>query len=238
MKLDVLAFGAHRDDVELTCGGTMIKLAEQGYKTGIVDLTAGEMGTRGSAEERAKEAEESAEILRIQCRENLGIPDANIELNRGNKLKVIEVLRKYSPGLILLPYWEDRHPDHAHASQLVFEASFYAGLSKLDTGQSSHRPEKLAYYMCQYQFEPSFIVDVTEQHERKMAAVHCFRSQIYNPDYPGEQTMISSPEYLESIETRSRYYGWCIKKKYGEPFLVQEALEMIDIMTLITGDDR
>lgn len=233
MELDVLAFGAHRDDVELTCAGTMIKLADRGYKTGIVDLTAGEMGTRGSAEEREKEAQEAAKILRVQCRGNLGIPDANIELNWENKLRVVKAIRKCSPRLVLLPYWEDRHPDHAHAGQLVSEAAFIAGLSKLDTGQPGHRPGKLLYYMCHYRFAPSFIVDVTDQHERKMEAIHCFRSQIYNPDYPGEQTLISSPEYLESIEVRSRYYGWLIGKKYGEPFLVREMLEVKDIMTLV-----
>ncbi|MFC1716440.1 bacillithiol biosynthesis deacetylase BshB1 [Candidatus Poribacteria bacterium] len=232
MELDVLAFASHRDDIELTCAGTMIKLVDQGYKTGIIDLTAGEMGTRGSAEERAKEAEESAKILQIQHRENLGIPDANIEINMENKLKIVKAMRKYRPRIIFLPYWEDRHPDHARTGKLVSEAAFIAGLSKLDTGQPKHRPEKLIYYMCQYEFEPSFIVDVTEQHERKMAAARCFKSQIYNPDYPGEQTMISSPEYMESIEVRSRYYGWRIKKTYGEPFLVREALEVEDIMAL------
>ena len=232
MELDVLAFGAHRDDIELTCAGTMIKLVDQGYKTGIIDLTAGEMGTRGSAEERAKEAESSAKILQVQARENLGIPDANIEINMDNKLKVVKAMRRYRPRIIFLPYWEDRHPDHAHAGQLVSEAAFIAGLSKLDTGQPKHRPEKLIYYMCQYEFQPSFIVDVTEQHERKMAAIRCFESQIYNPNYPGEQTMISSPEYMESIEVRSRYYGWHIKKTYGEPFLMREALEVEDIMAL------
>ncbi len=232
MELDVLAFASHRDDIELTCAGTMIKLVDQGYKTGIIDLTAGEMGTRGSAEERAREAEESAKILRLQCRENLGIPDANIEISMENKLKVVKAMRKYRPRIIFLPYWEDRHPDHAHTGQLVFEAAFIAGLSKLDTGQPKHRPEKLIYYMCQYEFQPSFIVDVTEQHERKMAAVRCFESQIHNPNYPGEQTMISSPEYLESIEVRSRYYGWRIKKSYGEPFLMRETLEVENIMAL------
>ncbi len=232
MELDVLAFASHRDDIELTCAGTMIKLVDQGYKTGIIDLTAGEMGTRGSAEERAKEAEESAKILQLQCRENLGIPDANIEISMENKLKVVKAMRKYRPRIIFLPYWEDRHPDHAHTGQLVFEAAFIAGLSKLDTGQPKHRPEKLIYYMCQYEFQPSFIVNVTEQHERKMAAVRCFESQIHNPDYPGEQTMISSPEYLESIEVRSRYYGWRIKKPYGEPFLMRETVEVENIMAL------
>ena len=236
MELDVLAFAAHRDDIELTCGGTMIKLVDQGYRTGIVDLTAGEMGTRGSAEEREQEAARAAKILGVQVRDNLGIPDANIEINRENKVKVIKAIRRYRPRLVLLPYWEDRHPDHAHAGQLVFEAAFFAGLSKLDTGQPRHRPEKLAYYMCHYRFEPSFIVDVTEQHERKMEAIRAYRSQVYNPDYPGEQTLISSPEYFESIEVRSRYYGGLIGKKHGEPFLTREKLELENIMTLVQED--
>ena len=232
MKLDVLAFGAHRDDIELTCAGTMIKLVDQGYKIGIIDLTAGEMGTRGIAEERAKEAEESAKILKALCRENLEIPDANIEINDENKLKVIKVIRKYRPKIIFLPYWEDRHPDHAHASQLVFESAFLSGLAKLNSEQPRHRPEKLIYYMCHYQFEPSFVVDVTEQYERKMAAMHCYKSQIYNPNYQGEQTYISSPEYIDLIEIRSRYYGGLIGKKYGEPFLVRDMLQIKDVMTL------
>ena len=236
MELDVLAFGAHRDDIELTCGGTMIKLENQGYKTGIIDLTAGEMGTRGSAGERAEEAEQAAKILRVQCRDNLRIPDANIEINIENKSRVIEAIRKYRPRLVLLPYWADRHPDHAHTGQLVFEAAFLAGLSKLDTQQPKHRPEKVVYYMCHYEFEPSFVVDVTEQHERKMEAIRAYKSQIYNPNYTGEQTLISSAEYFESIEVRSRYYGGLIGAKYGEPFLVREMLEAEDIMTLVRGD--
>jgi bacillithiol biosynthesis deacetylase BshB1 len=235
MELDILAFGAHRDDIELTCAGTVIKLADQGYRTGIIDLTAGEMGTRGSVEEREREAEEAAKVMGVLCRDNLGIPDANIEINTENKLKVVRAIRKYSPGLVFLPYWEDRHPDHAHAGQLVSEASFLAGLAKLDTGQPKHRPEKLVYYMCHYEFKPSFIVDVTEQHERKMEAIRSYKSQIYNPNYPGEQTLISSAEYLESIEVRSRYYGGLIRERYGEPFFVIGVLEIEDIMSLNWG---
>lgn len=233
MELDVLAFGAHRDDVELTCAGTMIKLADMGYRTGIVDLTAGEMGTRGSVEERAKESEEAAIIMKVKIRENLYIPDANIVVNDENKLKVVTVIRKYRPKIILLPYWRDRHPDHAHTGQLVFESAFLAGLPKYAPEMPKHRTKKLFFYMCHFQFEPSFIVDVTEQHERKMQAILAYKSQIYNPSYPGEETYISSPEYLESIEFRSRYYGWLIGKKYGEPFLSIEKLEVKDLMSLI-----
>ncbi len=233
MELDVLAFGAHRDDIELTCAGTMLKLADSGYKTGIIDITAGEMGTRGTAEERENEAQEAANILKVQCRENLGIPDANIERNTENKLKVVGVLRKYKPKIVLLPYWEDRHPDHAHASQLISESAFIAGLAKLIPEMPKHRPEKLIYYMCHYDFKPSFVVDVTEQYERKMEAIQCYKSQIYNPNYQGEQTYISSPEYLDSIGVRSRYYGGLIGCRYGEPFLIRETIEIEDIMTLV-----
>lgn len=233
MELDVLAFGAHRDDIELTCAGTVLKLLRQGYKVGIIDLTAGEMGTRGTAEERQKEAEESTKILGVLCRENLGIPDANIQINDENKRKVISVIRKYKPKIIFLPYWEDRHPDHAYASKLISESAFLAGLSKLYPEIPRHRTQKLIYYMCHYQFEPSFIVDVTEYHETKMQAIRCFKSQIHNPNYQGEPTYISSPEYIESIEVRSRYYGGLIGKKYGEPFLIREMIEIEDIMTLI-----
>lgn len=233
MELDVLAFGAHRDDIELTCAGTVLKLLNQGYKVGIIDLTAGEMGTRGTAEERQKEAEESTKVLGVFCRENLGIPDANIQINDENKRKVISAIRKYKPKVIFLPYWEDRHPDHVHASQLVSESAFLAGLSKLYPEIPRHRIKKLIYYMCHYQFEPSFVVDVTQYHEKKMKAIKCFRSQIYNPNYQGEPTYISSPEYIESIEVRSRYYGGLIGKKYGEPFLIREMIEIDDVMTLI-----
>ncbi len=233
MELDVLAFGAHRDDIELTCAGTMIKLADKGYKTGIIDLSAGEMGTRGSAEERNKEAESAAKIMNVKCRENLYIPDANIQINEENKYKVVDVIRKYKPRIILLPYWEDRHPDHVHTSQLVSESAFLAGLSKYNPGLPRHRPERLIYYMCHYEFKPSFIVDITEQNERKMKAIHCYESQVYNPNYPGEQTYISSPEYLDFLEARSRYYGSLIGKKHGEPFLIRGILEIENIMTLV-----
>lgn len=231
--LDVLAFSAHRDDIELTCGGTMIKLADMGYKTGIIDLTAGEMGSRGSIQERAKEAESAGKILNVICRENLGIPDANIQINEENKYKIVTAIRRYKPRIIFLPYWEDRHPDHVHTSQLVSESAFLAGLSKYNPGLARHRTQKLIYYMCHYEFKPSFIVDITEQNDRKMQAIQCYESQIYNPKYPGEQTYISSPEYLEYLSARSRYYGSLIGKKYGEPFLIREALEIKDVMSLI-----
>lgn len=233
MDLDVLAFAAHRDDVELTCAGTLIKLVDRGYKVGIVDLTAGEMGTRGTAEEREQEASEATRVMGVAIRENLHIPDGYVQATDNHERKVIRVIRAYRPRLLFLPYWEDRHPDHAHTGRLVASAWFKSGLTKLDTGQPAHRPERLLYYMCHHRFEPTFVVDVTDQHERKMQAIRAFRSQIYNPAYAAEGTYISRKEYLEELEARSRYYGSLIGRRYGEPFLLREMLEVEDPFSLV-----
>jgi len=235
MGLTVLAFSPHPDDVELRCGGTLIKLSDRGYATGVVDLTAGEMGTRGSVVEREGEAAEATRILSLHCRENLGIPDGNIELTQENKLKVIKAIRRHRPRMILLPYWEDRHPDHAHASRLIFDAAYLSGLSKLDTGQEAYRPEILVYYMCYFEFAPSFVVDVSREHGRKMEAIRAYRSQFYNADYKAEETMLSKPEFLEDLEMRSRYYGSLIGARHGEPFLVRGGVRLVTPMSLIEG---
>lgn len=235
MELDVLAFAAHRDDLELTCAGTLIKLVDRGYRVGIVDLTAGEMGTRGTAEEREQEASEAAHVMGVAVRENLHIPDGYVQVAEENERKVIRTIRTYRPQLLFLPYWEDRHPDHAHAGRLVASAWFKSGLAKLDTNQPSYRPERLLYYMCHYRVEPTFVVDVTDQHERKMQAIQAFRSQVHNPSYEAEETYISRKEYLEEIEARSRYYGSLIGRRYGEPFLLREMLEVEDPFSLVRG---
>ncbi|RMG40041.1 MAG: bacillithiol biosynthesis deacetylase BshB1, partial [Methanobacteriota archaeon] len=207
--LDILAFGAHPDDVELGCGGTLLKLAKLGYRTGIVDLTRGEMGTRGTPEEREKEAQSAAQLLKADLRVNLRIPDANIENSKENQLKVIECIREYTPRMILLPYPEDRHPDHIHASHLVKEAAFYSGLKKLQgSSLPPHRPSRLIYYMMTNEFTPSFIVDISEEFEGKIAALKAHTSQFHNPEYPGEETFISSRNYWEAIEFRARHFGW------------------------------
>jgi bacillithiol biosynthesis deacetylase BshB1 len=237
MELDVLALAAHRDDIELTCAGTLIKLVDRGYRVGIVDLTAGEMGTRGTIEEREQEALEAARIMGVVTRENLHIPDGYVQMTDENERKIIQVIRGYRPQLLFAPYpdWEDRHPDHAHTGRLVASAWFKSGLTKLDTNQPYHRPERMLYYMCHRRFEPTFVVDVTDQHERKMQAIRAFRSQIYNPAYEAEETYISRKEYLEEIEVHSRYYGSLIGKRYGEPFLLREVLEMDDPFALVRG---
>src|ERR1700687_2827654 len=165
MNLDILAIAAHRDDVEQTCGGTLLKMAELGHRTGILDLTRGEMGTRGGAEERAQEAAAAAKILRVSWRDALDIPDGRVENNWENRLKVARVIREQRPRVVILPYWEGRHPDHYTASVLCYEAWFLAGLAKLDVGQSgtatfaSHRPFKIVYATLYYDVRPTFVVD-------------------------------------------------------------------------------
>ena len=231
MELDLLAFGPHPDDVELFCSGTLIKLGLKGYATGIVCLTRGELGTRGSPEVRSSEFEEAAGILGISFHQILHMPDGYITPDQQSKLAIIRVIRTCRPKIVLAPYWEDRHPDHSHTSRLVQEASFLAGLEKIDTNQDVHRPRRVVYYPCWFEFDPSFVVDVTDCHERKMEAIHTYRSQFHHgnkEDYGQEETLISQPEFLENIVIRARRYGSSIGVGYGEAFLVREPLRMDD----------
>ncbi|OFV93262.1 MAG: bacillithiol biosynthesis deacetylase BshB1 [Acidobacteria bacterium RIFCSPLOWO2_12_FULL_54_10] len=230
--LDVMAFGAHPDDVELLVGGTLAKLAKQGYRTGAVDLTRGELGTRGTEEIRAKESAAASEILKLSVRENLGIPDGHIEKSQDHILRVIRVLRQYRPRLIMIPHWEERHCDHVHTSELVAEAAFYAGLKKIETGQESFRPFRVLYYVGRMGFRPSFIVDVSETFDTKMKAVRAHQSQFHRGQEEAKageaQTFISSVYALEVFETMAKYYGAMIGAKYGEPYLMREAVELAD----------
>jgi bacillithiol biosynthesis deacetylase BshB1 len=231
MELDALAFGAHADDVELSCGGTLVRLAGLGRKTGVVVLTRGEMATRGSAKTRAQEFAAAAEILGLAAHEMLDMPDGRVEVTWENKLKIIGILRAHRPKIVFAPYWVDRHPDHEQTSHLVRHAAYLSGLSKLDTGPPPFRPHKVIYYQTRFEFTPSFIVDVSDTHERKMKAVRAYGSQFHRPGLAGsetEETLIGRPEFLETIETRDRHYGAHIGAKYGEPFLVREAIKVAD----------
>ncbi len=182
MQLDILAFGAHPDDVELSCGGTLIKLGAAGYKIGIVSLTRAELGTRGSPEIRKKEFGNAAEIIGAYIHEILDISDGNVEINWPNKVKVIQKIRAYRPKIVFAPYWKVRHPDHGHTSQLVSEAAFFSGLKKIETNQLPYRPNKIIYYPCRYEFKPSFIVDISEFHTKKIMAIQAYKSQFFNPE--------------------------------------------------------
>jgi len=226
--LDALAFGTHPDDLELCCGGTLILLARRGYRVGAVDLTRGELGTRGSAEIRTQETAAANQYLNLCLRENLGIPDGNIEKSQENIRRVIQVIREHRPRLVLAPLWQERHYDHVHASALVSEAAFYSGLAKIDTGQEFFRPFRVLYYTGRIGFRPSFVVDISESFEAKMQAVRAYRSQFHGSESREPETLISTPYALEVIETMARHYGAMIGARYGEPFRTREALEISD----------
>lgn len=231
MTLDVLVFAAHPDDAELAMGGTIARFANDGFNIGIVDLTRGEMGTRGNADIRQKEALEASKILKTSIRENLLIPDGDIELSNGNIRKVVMLMRKYKPKIVFAPYFSDRHPDHISASKLIKRAMFVSGLEKIKTSESkinqdAYRPAKLFYYMQTYTFEPSFIVDISNFFETKMKAVWAYSTQFHNPESNEPETFISSPEFIDYVEARAKYYGFQIGKKFGEPFYCEEKIEL------------
>ncbi len=231
MKLDALAFGAHPDDVELACSGTLIKLAAAGCKTGVITLTRGEMATRGTPEIRAEEFKQAAQVMGLAVHKALDIPDARVEVTWENKLKIIQTIRAFKPDIIFAPYWVVRHPDHEKTSFLVREAAYLAGLKKIDTHQSVYRPHKVIYYQCRFEFKPTFIVDISDYHDRKKKSILAYKSQFFNHDkaeFKDEETQLCRPEFLERIETRDKQYGAYIGVKYGEPFLVREAVEVND----------
>ncbi len=237
MHLDVLVFGAHPDDAELSMGGTIYKLTSNKLKVGIIDLTKGELGTRGTAETRQREAFQAAIILKVAVRENLQIPDGNIENNKENLVKIIMTIRKYKPKIIFAPYFNDRHPDHIDASQLIKRAMFSTGLSKLKTfdkevSQEPYRPQKLYYFMQTYTFEPSFIVDISNEFDTKMKAVKAYETQFHNPKSTEPETFISRPVFINYVESRSHFYGFQIGKNYGEPFYCEEKIEL-DLVKMI-----
>jgi bacillithiol biosynthesis deacetylase BshB1 len=236
MKLDALFFGTHPDDIEITCGGTVIKLVKAKKKVGIVDLTLGELSTRGNVKSRQQEARASDKILGVKFRENLKLKDGSIENSYENRLKIIKIIRKYTPHLVFLPYQKDRHPDHINASVMIREAAFFSGLAKIKTkkygaAQSAsggpYRPKKLIYYMHAYQFEPSFIIDITGEFNSKMEALKCYKSQFHDPSNKKEpETFISDKKFWEFIEARARFYGFQIGVRYGEPFFTEEKLNL------------
>lgn len=229
--MDVLAIGTHPDDLEIACGGTLIQLSRKGYQIGAADLTRGELGTRGTAQIRARETAAATRILGLALRVNLGIPDGNIELSQENLMAVIRLIRQHRPRLVLAPYWEERHYDHVHASQLVSEAAFYSGLAKIETGQERFRPFRVLYYVSRIEYTPSFVVDISDAFQAKMRAIRCYRSQFYGGKAPRTtepETMISTPLALEVLETMTHHYGAMIGVLHGEPFVVREALEIDD----------
>lgn len=226
--LDVLACAAHPDDVELCAGGTMALLARQGYRTGIVDFTRGELGSRGTPEGRLREAAEAAEILGLAVRENLGLPDGDITNTPEHRLRLVRLVRRYRPRIVLINAPECRHPDHGAAARLAADALFYAGLRRIETvddgvPQEPWRPHHVLHYMQAVPFTPTLVVDVTEVWETRLRALQAFRSQFHHPDYrpaPDEpETFVSNEGFLRFVEAQARTYGYRIGATYGEPFL-------------------
>jgi bacillithiol biosynthesis deacetylase BshB1 len=226
--LHVLAIFAHRDDAELTCGGTLIKLASQGYRTGILDLTEGEMGTRGSAEIRAREAECAAAVMGLALRENLKLPDAGIV----NTL-VTRVIRRHRPSIVIAPAQQGRHPDHRVASELIRDACFISGLAKVEPDLPKHRPRKVLHCLSYREdnLRPTFVVDISAEFERKLEAIRCYGSQFDAVTQAGEVYPNGDPLY-EIVRHQAAHYGSLIRTRYGEPFFTTETMRVDDITTL------
>jgi N-acetylglucosamine malate deacetylase 1 len=244
--VDILAIAAHRDDVEQTCGGTLLKMAQLGYRTGILDLTQGEMGTRGSAEDRAREANQAADLLRVSWRQALDIPDGRVENTWENRLKIVRVLRQQRPRVVILPYWQGRHPDHYTCATLGYESCFLAGLGKLgQTPQTPtvlqdleaiaklppHRPFKIVYASLYFDVRPSFVVDITDQFETRFQALMAYQSQ-YTDQSEGAGLFPMQAEIRQRLEAMASFYGLLAGVKYAEPFVQKEIGLVDDLLAL------
>ncbi len=248
MSIDILAIAAHRDDAEQTCGGTLAKMAARGHRTGILDLTQGELGTRGSAAQRAAEAEEAARILKVSWRHALDIPDGRVENTWENRLKIARVIRQQRPRVVILPYWKGRHPDHYACSTLGYEACFLAGLSKLDVTAGvdpklkmdaaelelmtrPHRPFKIVYATLYYNIRPTFVVDITAEFETRLQSIHAYKTQFADQE-AGKEDFPAYAEIRERVEAMARFYGMLAGVKYAEPFLQKEVGLIEDLASI------
>ena len=233
MPVDLLAIAAHRDDVELTCAGTLLKAVDSGYRTGILDLTAGETGTRGSAELRAAEAVRAAELLGVAERRNAGLPDAHLQNTEAARRLVVEQIRHFAPRVVILPYPVGRHPDHRVASELGRDACFLAGLAKYEAAGPPHRPHKILYALSYREdpVKPTFVVDISAQFERKLAAIRCYASQFDGAKAAGE-IFPTGQDLYSLVETQNAHYGSLIRARYGEPFYTDETMAVEDVIGL------
>ncbi len=233
--VDLLFFGAHPDDVELAAGATIARSVKDGLRVGLVDLTRGEMGTRGTPAVRKREATASARILGAAFREQLDLGDGALRTGRDEEMQVIAVVRRTRPRLVFAPYPDDRHPDHTRTGHLVTEASFYAGLKQLRTDLPAHHPQTVIYYLQNYMLGPSFVVDVTESWNTKMRAIRAFKSQFYNPTSKEPRTFISRKGFLEMIEARGKHFGALIGVAFGEAFVTKQPPRVHDLIAAYGG---
>lgn len=217
--IDLLAFAAHPDDVEIACSGTLIVHKNQGYRTGIIDLTAGELGTRGTAEIRGQESAAASKVLKLDVRENLGLADGFFEYNQENLMRIIETIRKYQPRIVLCTAPSDRHPDHGRASKLVSDACFYAGLPKIETASPAHRPKAVYKFIQDYYIKPDVVMDISDVWEQKLEALLCYSSQFFNPESLEPKTPISGEEFLEFLKGRFADFGRPAGFRFAEGFV-------------------
>ena len=229
--LDVLAIAAHPDDVEQTCGGTLIRMAEMGYRNGVLDLTAGDMGSRGTPDGRILESREASQHLLLAWRQNLRWPDARLENTVSARMTMAGVIRRIQPKVVILPYWSGRHPDHYRASEIGYEACFLAGLKRLEEETPPHRPFKILYSSLYANVSPSFVVDISHQFERRMAALFSYKSQ-YGESSDASELFPSHKEVEERLAGVARFYGNLIGVKYGEPFVVKEMMQVEDLVQM------
>lgn len=236
-KIDILAVGPHPDDVELWCGGLLARSTEAGYTVGILDLTRGERGTRGTPEVRRKEAQAAAKVLGVSVRENLEFPDCGLgqlgNASRSQIEQIVGTIRRLRPELLVIPYWEERHPDHVEASRLLSQAVFLASVRnfKVRSSEGPHVPRQVIYYQMRHEFRPSFVVDISDVYDKKLTAIRCYSSQVGGSGAKKSneaQTLLSAPLTLSSIEARDRHYGAMIATRFGEPFLVRNAVPISD----------
>lgn len=237
MKLDILVFAAHPDDMELSCSGTVLKHLQLGYKVGIIDLTQGELGSRGTAALRAEESKKASAILGIEVRENLGFRDGFFEIEEAHLMKVIQLIRKYQPEIVLANAKYDRHPDHQRAGDLVSRAAFLSGLLKIDTidqgeKQEKWRPKSVYRYVQEQYINPDFVVDISGFEDKKLESIKAFSSQFYNPDSTEPPTPISRKDYLEFVLSRMKQYGGLINANYGEGFTVERYIGIDDLFKI------
>ena len=233
MPVDILAIAAHRDDVELTCAGTLLKAVDAGYRTGILDLTAGETGTRGSAKLRAEEAERAAKILGVAERRNAGLPDAHLHNTDEARRAIVQQIRHFAPRVVILPFPVGRHPDHRIASELGRDACYLAGLARYEADGTPHRPHKILYALSYREdpIKPTFVVDISAQFERKLAAIKCYGSQFDGAKAAGE-IFPTGQDLYSLVEIQNAHVGSLIRKRYGEPFFTHETVEVEDVTKL------
>jgi bacillithiol biosynthesis deacetylase BshB1 len=234
-QVDLLFISAHPDDTELGCGGTIIHSVKRGLRVGMIDLTRGEMGTRGTPQIRKREAQSAAKILGASFREQLDFHDGGLLTGRDQELELIEIIRATRPRLVFTSFPDDRHPDHTRAGKLVTESAFYAGLKSLTTKHAAHRPQAILYYLQNYLRPLSFIIDVSDSWKTKMRAIAAFKSQFFNPDSKEPKTFIARPEFIELIEARGRHFGELIGAKYGEAFVTKQPPRVDDVIAAYAG---